>query len=183
MAGKFDPQNAQNLMEIEKQFAVKAVEQAQTYWNLLEKVQPRELKLTQLDEEIFNHTKELFPELFENDNAKLIKLDEDFLKSEDGKKRWREFHTAYEKKVKEHNFGCLIRTDANEEYGEKSTIFVKTNHAGIVVTRMQFYAVEIARNRLGLNDKAHEIAKEEAIKEAAKKEKEAKAASKKKGGK
>ncbi|KAJ2916224.1 hypothetical protein MD484_g4214, partial [Candolleomyces efflorescens] len=29
MAGKFDPNNAQNLIEIEKQFAVKAVEQAQ----------------------------------------------------------------------------------------------------------------------------------------------------------
>ncbi|KAG6864201.1 hypothetical protein C0991_011590 [Blastosporella zonata] len=174
MAGKFDPQNAQNLMEIEKQFAVKAVEQAQTYWNLLEKVQPRELKLTQIDEEIFNHTKESFPELFENDNAKLIKLDEESLKSVEGKKRWRTFIAAYEKKVQEHNFGCLIRTDANDEYGEKSTIFV---------TRMQFYAIEIARNRLGLNEKAHEIAKEEAIKEAAKKEKDAKAAAKKKGGK
>ncbi|KAG6889901.1 hypothetical protein C0992_003694 [Termitomyces sp. T32_za158] len=133
-----------------------------------------------------------FPELFENDNARLIKLDEDLLKSEDGKKRWRAFHALfvfsasvlldpsldtvcfrYEKKVKEHNFGCLIRTDAEEEYGEKSTIFV---------TRMQFYAIEISRNRLGLNDKAHEIAKEEAAKEAAKKEKEAKTASKRNNG-
>ncbi|KAG6885537.1 hypothetical protein C0993_000322 [Termitomyces sp. T159_Od127] len=182
MAGKFDPQNAQNLKEIEKQFAVKAVEQAQTYWNLLEKVSPRELKLTQHDDDIFNDTKKTFPELFENDNAKLIKLDENFLKSEDGKKKWRAFHALslvnsacvrYEKKIKEHNFGCLIRTDADGEYGETSTIFV---------TRMQFYAIEISRNRLGLNDKAHEIAKEEAAKEAAKKEKEAKTSSKKTNG-
>ncbi|KAG5735837.1 UPF0368 protein, partial [Termitomyces sp. T112] len=173
MAGKFDPQKAQNLMEIEKQFAVKAVEQAQTYWNLLEKVSPRELKLTQHDDDIFNDFKKTFPELFENDNAKLIKLDEDFLKSEDAKKRWRAFHALYEKKVKDYNFGCLIRTDAEEEYGEKSTIFV---------TRMQFYAIEISRNKLGLNDKAHELAKEEAAKEAAKKEKEEKAALKKKNG-
>ena len=36
----------------------------------------------------------------------------------------------------------------------------------------QFYAYEIARNRLGLNDRAHEIAKEEAAKEKEKAEKE-----------
>jgi len=42
------------------------------------------------------------------------------------------------------------------------------------VTRIQFYAYEIARNRLGLNEKAHEIAKVEAEKERVKKEKEAK---------
>ena len=34
----------------------------------------------------------------------------------------------------------------------------------------QFYVFEIARNRLGLNDKAHEIAKEEAAKEKEKAE-------------
>ena len=38
--------------------------------------------------------------------------------------------------------------------------------------RAQFYVFEIARNRLGLNDKAHEIAKEEAAKEKEKAEKE-----------
>lgn len=36
----------------------------------------------------------------------------------------------------------------------------------------QFYVFEIARNRLGLNDRAHEIAKEEAVKEKEKAEKE-----------
>jgi hypothetical protein len=29
----------------------------------------------------------------------------------------------YEKKVKDYNFGSLIRTDARDEYGEKNTIF------------------------------------------------------------
>lgn len=32
-------------------------------------------------------------------------------------------HGRYEKKVKDYNFGSLIRTDAREEYGEKNTIF------------------------------------------------------------
>ncbi|KAK7442052.1 hypothetical protein VKT23_016327 [Stygiomarasmius scandens] len=159
---KFDPNQAQNLVEIEKQFAVKAVEHAQTYWNLLEKVPPRELKLTKLDDEIYEHTMETFPELAESSHEKLTKLDEDWMKSPEGKEKWRQFIASYEKKVKDHNFGSLIRTDAREEYGERNTIFV---------TRIQFYAIEIARNRLGLNDKAHELAKAEAEKERLEKEK------------
>jgi len=163
MATKFDPQNAQNLVEIEKQFAVKAVEHAQVYWQLLEKVEPKKLKLSQLDDEIFEDLSAKFPELMEPPHEKLVKLDEDWMKSPDGKKRWRDFIEAYKDKVKDYNFGSLIRTDANDEYGEVNTIFV---------TRMQFYAIEIARNRLGLNDKAHELAIVEAAKEREKEEKE-----------
>ncbi|KAF9262793.1 DUF757-domain-containing protein [Marasmius fiardii PR-910] len=170
MAAKFDPNTAQNAIEIEKQFAVKAVEQAQTYWNLLEKVPPRELRLTKLDDEIYEDTMATFPELAEEGHAKLIKLDEDWMKSPEGKEKWRTFISRYEKKVKDYNFGSLIRTNAEEEYGEKNTIFV---------TRIQFYAIEISRNRLGLNDKAHEIAKAEAEKERLEKEKAEKKKSKK----
>ncbi|KAJ7672480.1 DUF757-domain-containing protein [Mycena polygramma] len=168
---KFDPNTAQNAIEIEKQFAVKAVEQAQTYWNLIEKVDPKELKLTKLDDEIYEDTLKTFPELAENDYAKLVKLDEDAMKSPEGKERWRLFIDSYKKKVKDYNFGSLIRTDARQEYGERNTIFV---------TRIQFYAIEIARNRLGLNDAAHELAIVEAAKEKAQKEKDAAAAKKKK---
>ncbi|KAJ7130373.1 DUF757-domain-containing protein [Mycena epipterygia] len=166
----FDPNNAQNLIEIEKQFAVKAVEQAQTYWNLLEKVPPTELKLTKIDDEIYEHTMATFPELAEDAHAKLIKLDEEAMKSPAGKERWRVFIESYKKKITDYNFGSLIRTDARQEYGESNTIFV---------TRIQFYAIEIARNRLGLNDAAHALAKAEAAKERAAKEKE----EKDKGGK
>ncbi|KAG8216230.1 polysaccharide biosynthesis-domain-containing protein [Butyriboletus roseoflavus] len=160
---RFDPNKAQNLIEIEKQFAVKAVEHAQTYWNLLEKIPPRELKLSKLDDEIFEHTVTTFPEFNAEGHEKLLKLDEDWLKSGEGKKKWRDFINQYETKVKDFNFGSLIRTDATKEYSETNTIFV---------TRMQFYAIEIARNRLGLNDKAHEIAKADAEKERLKKETE-----------
>ncbi|KAF8179911.1 DUF757-domain-containing protein [Pholiota molesta] len=153
MASQFDPNNAQNLMEVRcAVFAVKAVEQAQTYWNLLE-------KLTKYDDEIFEHMMRDFPELAEAPYDKVVKIDEDWMKSAEGKKRWREFIESYKEKVKDYNFGSLIRTDARDEYGEANTIFV---------TRIQ-----IARNRLGLNEKAHQIAIEEAAKEKAKKEKEA----------
>ena len=111
----------------------------------------------------------------------------------------------YEKKVKDFNFGSLIRTDSRREYAETNTIFGVSvflrswshhlSHSYFyVVTRIQasnvhldlihgivtdytyltiiyqFYAIEIARNRLGLNDRAHEMAKEEAEKEAKEKE-------------
>ncbi|KAH9848522.1 DUF757-domain-containing protein [Lenzites betulinus] len=171
---QFDPKNAQNLVEIEERFAVKAVEHAQTYWNLLEKVSPRDLKLTKIDDEIYEHALQAFPELVENDNAKLTVIDEEWMKSESGKARWREFIQLYEKKVKDYNFGSLIRTDARQEYSETNTIFV---------TRIQFYTYEIARNRLGLNDRAHEIAKEEAVKEKEKAEKEKARAEKEKAKK
>ncbi|KAH9929964.1 DUF757-domain-containing protein [Amylocystis lapponica] len=174
MSTQFDPNNAQNLIEIEKQFAVKAVEHAQTYWNILEKVNPRVLKLTKLDDEIFEHTMATFPELAEAPHDKVLKIDEDWMKSADGKARWRKFIETYQDKVKDYNFGSLIRTDARLEYGEANTIFV---------TRIQFYAFEIARNRLGLNDTAHEIAKIEAVKEKEKKEKEKEKSRKRTNGK
>jgi len=159
MAAKFDPNTAQNAIEFEKQFAVRAVEQAQTYWNLLEKFPPTTLKLTRYDDEIFEHALKDFPELAEENYQKLTKIDEDWMKSEDGKRRWRDFCESYKDKIADYNLGSLIRTDARDEYTEMNTIFV---------LRVQFYAFEIARNKLGLNDKAHEIAKAEAEKQKAK---------------
>ncbi|EGO01256.1 hypothetical protein SERLA73DRAFT_179390 [Serpula lacrymans var. lacrymans S7.3] len=172
MATNFDPNNAQNLIEIEKQFAVKAVEHAQTYWNLLEKIPPADMKLTKLDDEIYDHLMKTFPEFADPPHDKLVRLDEDWLKSDDGKKKWRDFIQAYENKVKDYNFGSLIRTDARLEYGETNTIFV---------TRIQFLAIEIARNKMGLNDGAHEVAKADVEKERLKKEKEKSKGAKKNG--
>lgn len=54
--------------------------------------------------------------------------------------------------VNDFNFGTLIRTDAGGDYTESNTLFT---------TRIQFYAIEIARNRLGLNERAHEESKKE----------------------
>ncbi|KAF5351467.1 hypothetical protein D9757_012054 [Collybiopsis confluens] len=196
MAGKFEPQNAQNLVEVIKRsppfLALDANKVAdadstkycdrlknsetcvclisvglpnsfipQTYWNLLAIVPPKDLRLTKIDDEIFKHTMETFPELAKEPYQNLTKLDEDWMKSAEGKERWRVFIAEYEKKVKDHNFGSLIRTDAR---GDLSYIL-----RGLV-TRIQFYAIEISRNRLGLNDKAHALAKAEAEKEKLEKE-------------
>lgn len=49
-------------------------------------------------------------------------------------------------------------------------------------TLTKFFLHQVARNKLGLNEKAHEIAKEDAIKEKEKKDRAAQAAKKKKTG-
>jgi len=149
---KFDPNKAENHEDIEKQFAVVAVKHAQVYWTLLEKLNPRLLRLTKLDDEIYEDFQTKFPELFDNSNAGLVILDENSMKNAQNKIRWRNFIQPYQQKVQDYNFGSLLRTDARDEYAENNTIFV---------TRMQFLAVEIARNRLGLNDEAHAKAKAE----------------------
>jgi hypothetical protein len=95
--------------------------------------------VTRLDDEIYEHTMRVFPELSEPPHEKLVRIDEDWMKSADGKKRWRgfieeyvttlslsfliSFSTRYKEKVKDYNFGSLIRMDAKGEYGEANTIF------------------------------------------------------------
>ncbi|KAG8950134.1 hypothetical protein FRC04_007989 [Tulasnella sp. 424] len=117
-----------------------------------------------LDDEIFEDFSKTFPDYIENPDL-IAKLDEDHVKSSEGKEKWREFMGRYEKKINDYNFGTLIRPDCKEEYTEKNSMFV---------ARTQFYAIEIARNRLGLNDETHVQAKAHA--EAEKKAKAAAAA-------
>ncbi|KAK2623587.1 hypothetical protein QTJ16_007141 [Diplocarpon rosae] len=144
----FDPDKAENLEDIEKQFAVKVVQHMETYWAILEKVRGSSLRLTKIDEDIYTHLKADFPDF---DPAATI--DEDQMKSKTGKERWRKFLMAYEKKVDDYNFGTMLRNSAKTEYDQDTTIFVP---------RMQFYAVEIARNRNGLNDWIYEDAQRKA---------------------
>lgn len=147
MPKDFKADDADNLEDIEKQFAVKAVQHMQTYWSILEKVKGSVLRLTRWDDEIFAHLKEAFPEF---DPAETI--NEDQMKNKEGKDRWRNFMMKYDKQVSEFNFGTMLRSNPKFEYGRDETIFVP---------RMQFYAIEIARNRLGLNDWIWEAAQKE----------------------
>lgn len=137
----FDPETAENLEEIEKQFAVIAVEQADTYWKLLSSIKGSKLRLTKYDDEIYDAFMEQFPEY--RDINRIKAFNEEELKSKDGKERWRKFCSKFEKTVEDFNFGTLLRTDSSAEYEQDTTIFV---------VRIQFYVFEIARNRAGLND-------------------------------
>ena len=77
----FDPENPDNLEDIEKQFAVKAVQQMSTYWSLLNAVPPSKLKLTQFDDEIVEEFFKAFPEF--NNYENLAVLFEDELKTKE----------------------------------------------------------------------------------------------------
>ncbi|KAF2795692.1 DUF757-domain-containing protein [Melanomma pulvis-pyrius CBS 109.77] len=139
-----DAEHADNFEDIEKQFAVKVVQHMETYWNILEKLPGSKLRLTKIDDEIYEHFKKEFPDFDAS-----ATINEDEMKSKAGKERWRAFINTYENKVDDYNFGTMLRASSNTEYSQDGTIFA---------VRMQFYAVEIARNREGLNDWIHEKA-------------------------
>jgi hypothetical protein len=103
-----------------------------TYWNILEKVKGSQLRLTKIDDEILEDFKQAFPDFDPADT-----LNEDEMKSKEGKERWRNWIMQYEKKVDDYNFGTMVRKNAKDEYSEDSMIFA---------VRMQFYAIEIARS-------------------------------------
>jgi hypothetical protein len=89
-----------------------------TYWSILEKMRGSRLRLTKFDDEIYEHFKREFPEF---DPAATI--DEDEMKSKQGKERWRKFIAEYENKVEDYNYGTMLRANPKWEYGEKETIF------------------------------------------------------------
>jgi hypothetical protein len=91
---------------------------AQTYWNILQRRPGSQLRLTKLDDEILDHLYQVFPDF---DPAK--ELDEDEMKSKEGKEKWRNFMMKYEKTVDDYNFGTLLRRDAKAEYEEHTTMF------------------------------------------------------------
>lgn len=57
--------------------------------------------------------------------------------------KWRPFCEKFKDVVEDYSFGTLLRLDHTGEYSELNSI---------LVTRIQFYAIELSRNREGLND-------------------------------
>ncbi|OLY84653.1 Protein PBDC1 [Smittium mucronatum] len=122
-------EDAENMPEIEMQWAVLAMNHAEAYWGLLQQRPGRDIRLTKVDDEIYKEFREIFPDL----NVEFLQEDSDF-KSPEMKAKWREFINRYEKKVKDFAFGSLLRINTHEGYEEKNSMF------------------EIARNREGFNN-------------------------------
>ncbi|KAJ8286776.1 hypothetical protein GJAV_G00043170 [Gymnothorax javanicus] len=122
--------------QLEVIWAMKAYQHAEIYFNLISSVDPKFLKLTKVDDKIYSAFREAFADL----NIQI--LDPELLKSEDAKGKWRPFCNQFEGAVEDFNYGTLLRLDCQKDYTEENTIFV---------TRIQFFAVEIARNREGYN--------------------------------
>jgi len=90
----------------------------ETYWSILQSTRGSNLRLTKYDDAILAQFQEEFPEF---DVGGVI--DEDAMKSKEGKERWRAFISKYEDKIEDFNFGTMVRADAADEYGEKEAIF------------------------------------------------------------
>ncbi|TSM12545.1 Adhesion G protein-coupled receptor F5 [Bagarius yarrelli] len=125
-----------NDAQLEVMWAMKAYNHAEVYFNLISSVDPKFLKLTKTDDMIYTKFREDFPDF----DVKM--LDPDLLKSAEAKEKWRPFCNHFESLVEDFNYGTLLRLDCEKDYTEENTIFA---------TRIQFFAIEIARNREGYN--------------------------------
>ena len=89
-----------------------------TYWAILEKMRGSQLRLTKYDDDIVQHFNKEFPD-FDLQGT----INEDEMKSKEGKEKWRGFIEEYKDKIDDYSFGTLLRANASWEYGEKETIF------------------------------------------------------------
>lgn len=121
---------------LEELWAKKAFDHAEIHFNLLQSVDPKLLKLTPFDDQIYRAFRDEFPDL------KIDVLDENDLKNDTAKIKWRLFIDKHNK-LDDYTFGTLLRTDSSKEFSPENSIFV---------VRIQFLAIEIARNREGCND-------------------------------
>lgn len=127
----------ENNPDVEMMWVIKATEHMEIYFNLLCSVDPRLLKLTPHDDMIYKSFRNEFPEM------SIDVLNENELKSDGSKEKWRPFCNSFENIVEDFNFGTLVRIDSSKDYSKENTL---------LVPRIQFYAIEVSRNREGLND-------------------------------
>lgn len=106
-------------------------------FQLLCSVDPKLLKLTPYDDQIYETFREMFP------SFNVAKVTENELKNPSAKQKWRSFIEKFNK-LDDFSYGTLMRADASQDFGP---------HNSILVVRIQFWAIEIARNREGYNDK------------------------------
>nr|XP_012311191.1 protein PBDC1 isoform X4 [Aotus nancymaae] len=117
-------------------WAMRAMLHAEVYYKLISSVDPQFLKLTKVDDQIYSEFRKNFEKL------KIDILDPEELKSESAKEKWRPFCLKFNGIVEDFNYGTLLRLDCSQGYTEENTVFVP---------RIQFFAIEIARNREGYN--------------------------------
>jgi len=129
-------ENYVNDASVEELWVRKACRYADVHQKLISTFDPTLLKLTKHDDRIYEAFKTQFPD-FNIENVEI-----ESLKYESNKEKWRSFCDEF-KDVESFNFGTLVRMNCREKYTQANTI---------LVTRIQFLALEIARNREGMNN-------------------------------
>lgn len=128
--------NVGNDASLEEAWAIKASEHADVYFNLISSVDTDQLRISPNDDELYTEFRSQFPHL------PVHCLTTDSLKSDNAKTMWRPFCEQFKDTVESYNYGTLLRLDATDEYSNDNTI---------LVPRVQFLAIEVARNREGHN--------------------------------
>ena len=128
----------QNLPGLEAAWARRAGEFSEEHLNFLKRTPRNATKVTftTVDDQVYADFRETFPDF------KVDVIDEDVMKSDAGKEKWRPFCNKYNGKCEDFNFATLLRVDAKKEYDPDNTI---------LAPRVQFWAIEIARVREGAN--------------------------------
>lgn len=99
-------------------------------------VDPKLLKLTPFDDQIYQTFREDFAEF----NVKNV--EEADIKTPEAKEKWRTFINKFNQ-LEDFSYGTLMRSDSTIDFGP---------HNSVLVVRVQFLAIEITRNREGYND-------------------------------
>jgi len=149
-AAQHNPSALGNDLAVEIQWARKAGEHAEAYFSLLQACQDKtKLKLTKYDAQIYAEFRSVFPRPAEEGEPPapgalaVDKLDINQMKTAENKKKWRTLIEGYKGLMKEFDLGTILRMDSRQDYNPDNCE---------VVPRLQFLAIEIARNREGLND-------------------------------
>ncbi|BFZ01775.1 hypothetical protein BsWGS_04814 [Bradybaena similaris] len=130
------PDDLGNTADVELSWAMKAMDHATVHYNLISSVDASNLRLTQIDDQIYQRFREEFPDLNIRD------LREDDLKMPEAKQKWRTFCESFKGEIEDYNLGTLLRLNCAGDYTpENTTLSVRT----------QFLAIEIARNKEGHN--------------------------------
>ncbi|XP_073837403.1 protein PBDC1 [Musca autumnalis] len=124
---------------VEEMWAVKAMDHAEVHFNLITSVHPSCLRLTPYDDQIYQTFRQDFPDL------KVDILSDEILKSPEAKVAWRNFAEKFNK-LEDYSYGTLMRADASKEFSPENSL---------LVVRIQFLAIEIARNIEGYNDEVY----------------------------
>lgn len=136
------PDDFVNDPTLEGLWAIKAVEHMQIYFNLISAMAPKLLRLTPKDDLIY----EEFRKEFKDFDVNILQMDA--IKTETAKAKWRPFCNKFEEEVEDFNYATMIRVDSSKDYCEDNSL---------VVPRIQFLAIEVARNREGFNDAIREV--------------------------
>lgn len=142
----------QNDPTIEGVWCLKAVEHMQIHFNLICSISPQILKLTPKDDVVYKEFRKQFPDMA------IEMLEVEQLKCDEAKEKWRPFCNMFKDEVEDYNYATLLRLDSKKDYSDDNTV---------VVPRIQFLAIEVARNREGLNDSIREnYSKSEKVKDS-----------------